>query len=283
MSKLLIEREMIELTQQKTKMIKSGWGDEAIEGSTVEKITYLSDGLKVKGFIAYPNNGKEKYPCIIWCRGGIGDAGTIDNFNARGIFGQLASWGYVVFASQYRGNDGGEGHDNFGGDDVNDILNLVSLAGEFPQADTSKWAIEGWSRGGMMTYLALTKTNIFRTAVIIGGIANLKCTADESPFMKKLFEHYAAKDTFHDLSEICQTRSIINFPDKLPRETSLLILHGTNDNRVPAHDSIDLSYKLLENKIPFRMILYDNGDHFLKAHRKEVDELRKNWYERYLL
>ena len=154
---LIIERNKIELNASQDSMINSGWGEGIIKNTIVEKITYLSDGLKVKGYVAYPKDTSKKYPRIIWNRGGIGNRGLIDSFTARGLFGQLASWGYVVFASQYRGNDGGEGKDEFGGNDLNDVLNLTSLAKEFEFADDNRWGIEGWSRGGMMTYLALTK------------------------------------------------------------------------------------------------------------------------------
>ena len=146
MSKI-IERKEIELSAIQNKMIKSGWGEETLKNTIVEKITYDSDSLKVKGYLARPKDDTGKYPCVIWCRGGIGNAGAIDSFNAKGIFGQIASWGYIVFASQYRGNDGGEGQDEFGGDDVNDVLNLIPLADEIENADKSKWGIEGWSRG----------------------------------------------------------------------------------------------------------------------------------------
>ena len=282
MTELILERESIELTSSQNKMIKSGWGEDSINNSVVEKITYLSDGLKVKGFLAYPTDKSKKYPCIIWCRGGIGNAGVIDNFNARGIFGQLASWGYVVFAPQYRGNDGGEGVDNFGGDDVNDILNLIPIAEEVQNADNTKWAIEGWSRGGMMTFLALTRTNLFKAAVTIGGIANLECNAKESTFMNKLFQSKLGRQEGQNFEGDCYSRSIINFPEKLSRTTPMLLMHGTADNRVPAHHSLDLSYKLLELEIPFRLVLLEEGDHFLKAHRKEVDRLRKEWYAKHL-
>ena len=36
----------------------------------MNKFTYLSDGLKVNGFLAQPKI-KGQYPCIIWNRGGI--------------------------------------------------------------------------------------------------------------------------------------------------------------------------------------------------------------------
>ncbi|MCX7610163.1 MAG: prolyl oligopeptidase family serine peptidase [Ignavibacterium sp.] len=270
------------MTNSQEKMIKSGWGEEVIENSTVEKITYLSDGLKVKGYIAYPKDVEKKYPCVIWCRGGIGNAGAIDSFNARGIFGQLASWGYCVFASQYRGNDGGEGYDNFGGDDLNDILNLIPLANEIPSADTSKWGIEGWSRGGMMTYLTLTKTDLFNCATVIGGIANLRCNSNESKFMRRLYEHTMGRYNTEEFFRNCESRSIINFPEKLSEKTPIMIIHGNNDDRVLPHDSIDLSYKLLELKRKFRLILLEDGDHFLKSHRKKVDELRKEWLNMWL-
>ncbi len=279
---MILEREIINLSSQQEKMIISGSGEDIIENTTVEKITNLSDGLKVKGYIAYPKNVNEKIPCIIWCRGGIGNAGAIDRFNARGIFGQLASWGYCVFASQYRGNDGGEGLDNFGGDDVHDVLNLIPLAEEIPFADTSRWSIEGWSRGGMMTYLTLTKTDLFKSAVVIGGIANLRCNSIESKFMRRLYEHTLGNYDSEDFYQRCESRSIIYFPEKLSEKTPILIIHGNADVRVLPHDSIDLSYKLLELKRNFRLVMLENGDHFLKSHRKEVDKIRKDWLDKCL-
>ncbi len=282
MTNRIISRNNLELSHTQLNMIRSGWGKNAVDKSTVEIITYMSDGIKIQGYLAYPKDSQDKYPCIIWCRGGIGNAGMIDKFNARGIFGQLASWGYVVLASQYRGNAGSEGKDEFGGEDVSDILNLIPLAGEIPNADTNVWGIEGWSRGGMMTYLTLTKTGIFKAAVVTGGIANLRCNAEESTFMKKLYEVTMGKVTTEEFQKKCGERSIIGFADKLNSNTPILILHGSNDKRVLPHDSLDLSYKLLEYKIPFRLVLLENGDHFLKAHRTEVDNMRKEWFEKYL-
>jgi len=279
---MILEREIVHLSPQQEKMIISGWGGDVIENTIVEKITYLSDGLRVKGYIAYPIDKSKKYPCVIWCRGGIGNAGTIDKFNSRGIFGQIASWGYCVFASQYRGNDGGEGFDEFGGNDLNDVLNLIPLADEFPFADTSNWAIEGWSRGGMMTYLTLTKTDLFKCAIVLGGVANLRCNSSESKFMRRLYEHILGKYNTEEFFSKCDERSIINFPDRLSTKTPILIIHGNSDERVLPHDSIDLSYKLLELKKAFRLVMLEGGDHFLKSHRKEVDMLRKDWLLKWL-
>ncbi len=281
MGKLIFNRSEIKLSELQEKMVKNGWGEDAIKKSVVEKITYQSDDLKVNGYLAYPAyiGAKEKYPCIIWNRGGAKESGLIDEFNARGIYGQLASWGYVVFASHYRGNGGSDGRDEFGGSDVNDILNLLKVAEEIPFADTSSWGIEGWSRGGMMTYLTLTKEYKFKAAIVTGGIADLFTVAEKNDSMKRVFHHFISEDNFED--EL-KKRSVINFIDKLSPATPILIIHGADDERIPPEDSLMISQLLLKHKRKHRFVLLEDADHFLKKQRKEVDRLRKEWFEKYL-
>jgi len=47
------------------------------DSTKLTDITYLSEGLKIKGFIAEPK-APGKYPCVIFCRGGNRDFGKID-------------------------------------------------------------------------------------------------------------------------------------------------------------------------------------------------------------
>jgi len=89
--------------------------------------------------------------------------------------------GYVIVASQYRGNGGGEGKEEFGGKDVNDVLNLIPLLSNMPQADTARIGMFGWSRGSMMTYLALTKTTTIKAAVVGSGLTDLITSLKERP------------------------------------------------------------------------------------------------------
>ncbi|HVO75975.1 MAG TPA: prolyl oligopeptidase family serine peptidase [Ignavibacteriaceae bacterium] len=275
---MILDRKKIELNSTQTKLIISGWGDEVYENSIVEKISYLSDNLKVKGYLAYPNDLSRKYPCIIWNRGGYGDKGAIDRFNARGIFGQMASWGYVVFTSQYRGNDGGEGKDEIGGEDVNDILNLMPLADELNFADSSNWGIEGWSRGGMMSYLTLIKNANFRCAVMVGAISNLKEYVLSSDNRNLIYRTMIGEEEFKKKLE---ERTVINFIDKLPIIPYLLI-HGGNDETIPVSQTIEIAKKFDESGIEHRLVILEKGDHYLKKYRKEVDRLKKEWYSKYL-
>jgi len=59
MTSRIIERSEIPLTPQQEKMIASGWGIDAREKAVVEKIIYLSDGLRIEGYLAYPKQQKE--------------------------------------------------------------------------------------------------------------------------------------------------------------------------------------------------------------------------------
>ena len=213
MNSKILYRQIIQLNEQQTKIIRNGWGDEVPDQTTVEQITYLSDGLKIKGYIAYPNDNSQKYPCIIWNRGGIKEEGAIDSFTARGIYGQIASWGYVVFASQYRGNAGSEGKEQLGGDDVNDILNLIALADEIPQANKDIWGIEGWSRGGMMTYLTLSKNANFKCAVLSGAISDIKQFVEGH---EKRIIAYKELLRGSNFEEELEKRSAINFAESCP-------------------------------------------------------------------
>jgi dipeptidyl aminopeptidase/acylaminoacyl peptidase len=282
MSAEILEKRKLDLSDAQKKMIKSGWSKSAVDDAIVEKIYYDSDGVKVSGYVAYPKDFSKKFPSVIWCRGGLGELGVIDEFNAQGIFGTIASWGYAVFATQYRGNDGGEGTDEFGGKDVDDVLNLLSLANEIPNADENNWGIEGWSRGGMMTYLALMRTDIFKAAITIGGVADLRCDKKKSKFVSKLVERTYGKITEEHYRELCESRSVINKAEQINTKTPLLIIHGTSDDRVPVSDSLELTQRLLKFKSNVSLVLLENGTHFLRNHKKELNWLRKNWFDKYL-
>jgi dipeptidyl aminopeptidase/acylaminoacyl peptidase len=274
----IIKREVIVLNDQQNKMIVSGWGKGVFDNTTVEKIDYLSDGLKVHGYIAYPNDQSKKYPCIIWNRGGYENNGVIDQFTARGMFGQIASWGYVVFASQYRGNSRSEGKDEIGGNDVNDIVNMMTLADEFEFADKSKWGIEGWSRGGMMTYLTLLKNPNFRCAVHVGAISDFKNFVETSDKRISIYKNILGEK---DFEKKLDERTILNSVDKLPH-IPYLIMHGKSDETIPVEQSIRIAEKFKKLKYNYRLELFEGGDHYLKKHRKEVDSLRRDWFKKYL-
>src|SRR2546427_1937241 len=116
------------------------------------RVKYLSDDLKVVAYIWQPKGASGKLPLIIFNRGGNQEFGKVLPWQS---VWRYALDGFVVIASQYRGNDGGEGKEEFGGADVHDVLNLIPLAESLGTVDMRNVFLLGWSRGGMQTALAL--------------------------------------------------------------------------------------------------------------------------------
>ena len=247
----------------------------------IEDITYESDGNKVKGYLAYPKN-QGNYPAIIYNRGGNLDFGSLNIFKATFILAKAASWGYVVVGSQYGKNMGGEGGtDEFGGSEVNDILNLIPLLENMEQADTSKLGIYGWSRGGMMTYLTLTKSNRFKAAVVGGGLSDLFLMKKTRPVMEEVYEDLIPNYKQNKVKSL-EKRSAIKFVSKISKTTPILMVHGTSDWRVVPKMGLDLSSAFIKAKIPHRLVMFEGGDHGLNEFNEEVDEMAKHWFDKYL-
>ena len=256
-------------------LAEKGWGKKVVENTIVQKFLYDSEGNNVSGYVSLPKYIKNKLPVIIWNNGGDNKSGLLDDFLAKGILGEIASWNYAVFASQFKNVDG------FKGSEVNNIINLISAIESFDIINTSFIGMEGWSRGGMMSYMTLTKTDKIKCAVIIAGLADLLRNQDTinknnlENFTKQVEPAYYYK---------LKKNSAVNFADKISKNTSVLLIHGTADNKVAYQDSIDMYNKLKSYNIygNYKLKLIEGGDHYLRNSRKEVSELRKNWYDSHL-
>ena len=264
------------------------------EGNLKEKYHYLadvemkiffyeSDGLKVKGYMAYPKDTSKKLPVIIYNRGGNREFGNLNKYKMTFIIAKAASWGYVVLGSQYRGNDGGEGMEEFGGSDVNDVLNLVDVAKSIPFADEAKIGLYGWSRGGMMTYLTLMKSNKFKAAAVGGAVTNLKEMDDKRGGEMGVYVYSELMPGYEkNKDSVMAIRSAIYHADKLPKTTPILLLHGTSDWRVIPEQSLKMALELQKYNVPYRLVMFEGGDHGLREFRKEVNDQVKAWFDKYL-
>jgi len=247
---------------------------------SIREITYISDGLKVKGYIAEPKEEKQ-YPCIIYCRGGNRDFGMITEEKAERVLGHIAKWGYVVIATQYRGVKGGEGKEEFGGSEINDVLSLINVLSVVPKADTSRIGMYGSSRGGMMTYISLTRTDDIDAAVVLSGASDLLDAARRRPEMAAVFSELIPNYSTNKLSEL-KARSAIYWADKLNKSTPILLMHGSLDWRVHPVQALKMADKLFSVGHPFRFVYFEDGSHYLTEHKKDRDEIIKNWFDKYV-
>lgn len=248
--------------------------------ATVQPVVYASGGLKVSGYLATPK-APGPHPAIIFNRGGNREFGAFTDEGAVHVLAKFASWGYVAVASQYRGNGGSEGEEQFGGSDVDDVLNLIPLLEHLAQVDAKRIGMIGWSRGGMMTYLALARTDRIRAAVLEAAITDLAATLRDRPEMEDVVRDLVPN--FEDDRETQLTaRSAIRWPEKLNHRTALLLLHGTADWRVDPRQSLAMAAALLAAKHPFRLVLYEGGDHGLSDYRGEAEAAERAWLDHYV-
>lgn len=244
-------------------------------------ISYLSDGLEIRGIMAKPKKAGT-YPCVIYNRGGNRAFGSLKVAHGAITLGQIAKEGYVVIASQYRGNAGSEGQEEFGGKDVNDVLNLTEVLKEIEGANTDKIGMYGWSRGGMMTYIALTKTDKIKAAVVGGAVSDNYATIKDRPDMEThVFAEVIPNYEQNKEAEL-DKRSAVKWADKFSKNVPILMLHGNADWRVKPEQSLKLAMEFEKHRIPYRLIMFEGGDHGISEHKDEVNEQVINWFDRFL-
>ncbi len=252
-----------------------------IDSIDVYKIAYVSDGLKVHGLLVTPKK-KGTYPCIIYNRGGNRNFGALSEGHGLVALGKIAKEGYVVIASQYRGNAGGEGNEEFGGADVNDVTVLPEVLKEISKADVSRIGMYGWSRGGMMTYIALTKMKNIKAAVVGGAVSDCFGLVNDRPKMESaVLAQVVPAYAEHKQQELTK-RSAVHWVADFPKEVPILMLHGNADWRVKPEQSLQLALEFEKYRIPYRLVMFEGGSHGISEHKKEVNEQVLAWFARFL-
>lgn len=251
-----------------------------LKNTTHYSIAYKSDGLIVTGSMVTPKK-KGKYPCIIFNRGGNRDFGRLNFRMVNKYMTVLAEQGYVVIASNYRGNSGSEGKEEFGGSDVNDVLNLVEALSKEPMANTSKMGIYGHSRGGMMTYKALQNSGVFKTAVVMAGSANEFTSIEDRPELEKNVHAQLIPNYYKNKNDELVKRSVVFWTEEL-NKAPLLLLHGTDDKRVNYSEVKQLATKLDSLNFPYKLVSFNDDDHTLSKNKKKADSIIISWFNKYL-
>jgi len=249
----------------------------------IDDIVYISDGMRVAGHIITPKT-PGPHPCIIYNRGGNREFGANAPLRVALRLARFASWGYVVVASQYRGNGGGtEGVEEFGGAEVADVLNLIPLLESLDkEADASRIGMIGFSRGGLMTYLALAGTDRLRAAAIVAGVTDSRFTIEDRPDMETFVYAELIPDYWIVKEEALIARSPIEWPERLCPTTPILLLHGTADWRVHPTESMRMAEALFELQRPYRFIMYEGADHGISEYRTEAYGEIRLWLNRYV-
>lgn len=252
---------------------------EGYTGVECQRIQYMSDGLKIAGYLWKPRDANGKHlPLVIFNRGGTRERSKLTPWMAGGFY-EFVSRGYVVLASQYRGVDGGEGSEEYGGADVHDVLNLVPAARSLGYVDMDNVFLFGNSRGGMMTYLALKQGMKANAAAVMSGISDLSGNAEDHPeyypeSYRSLIPDYASRP-----ADAMRERSVVAWAETI--RTPLLILHGTADPIVSARRPLELAQRLQALGATYELVMYANDGHGLPMSRVDSDRRVAEWFARY--
>jgi dipeptidyl aminopeptidase/acylaminoacyl peptidase len=246
----------------------------AVEDGRCCQLVYSSGGLRVSGYIVRPPRLDEPRPTIIHARGGNRELGAIGPLTLLDFL-SLAEAGYIVIGSQYRGGPGAEGRDEFGGDDLQDLLSLVPLAHARAEVDARNLFLWAVSRGGMMAALALRTGMRVRAAAMRAPIVDLAEFAALRPDMRDLFEDLMP-DYAADPERALARRSAIHWTHEL--RIPMFIVHAREDQRVPVSQSQRLAEALRSQGREAKLIVYDRDSHLLLLHRARYLDAVTAWF-----
>lgn len=250
------------------------------EAVTLHAIRYASSGLTIHGWMAVPPVHHGPLPAIIFNRGGSGPRGALSAEAAMSIIGLYASWGYVCIASNYRGVGGSEGHaESWGAEDVDDAMACLPLLQSLSYVDNARIGLIGGSRGGMMAFQMLARTDVFRAAVTFGAPTIIHREPSDA-YIRSTMRKHLPPDSIEQVE--AEKRSVVTFADRLSKSTPLLLLHGTGDRRVPAEHALHLALELQRLQHPYKLVMYDNADHVLAGRRNESNADIRWWMDRYV-
>lgn len=247
--------------------------------SKTEKIFYWSDGLKVVTYLSVPAiTPKSKLPVIIFNRGSY-----IRNdiaFVHAPLFQKLVKGGFIVIAPALRESEGGDGKDEIGGKELDDILNIVPLLSALPFADTSNIFMLGESRGGIMTYIALHKKISVKAVATIGAITDMEMFLRDNPAAGQLLKQ-VCPGYEDNKQQALDDRSAIKWAEDI--NVPVLIMQGQADPQVKPLHSLLLAGKLQELGKVYQLLILEGGNHILSDRWvEERDRQVIDWFKKYL-
>lgn len=230
----------------------------------VELFTFkTSDGVDLNGYMLKPAgfDPQKKHPVLMYVYGGPGHQEVADGWSngARPLwFQMLAQRGYIVVCVDNRGT-------GYRGADFRDVTYMqLGKYETIDQIETAKWlakqnyvdpsriGIWGWSYGGYLASLCITKgADVFKMAIAVAPVTTWR-------FYDTIYtERYLR--TPQENPEGYDNNSPINFANLL--KGKFLLVHGTGDDNVHFQNSVMFSEALIQANKPFEQAYYPNKAH----------------------
>lgn len=225
----------------------------------------VSDSLELNAYIIKPANFDStcKYPLLMSVYGGPQSQDVVDEWDFSMAWQQyIAQQGVVVACVDNRGTDG-RGEEfrkstfmRLGILETEDQVNAARFLGLKPWINREQIGIWGWSYGGYMTLMCLTRsTGVFKFGIAVAPVTDWK-------FYGNIYtERYMRKPKDNQKGYL--ESSPLNRASQL--SGSLLLVHGTADDNVHVQNSLEMSQQLIKYGKQFSQFMYPDKDHSIKG------------------
>lgn len=224
----------------------------------------------------------KKYPVLMYMYGGPGHQTVTNSWDDGNYmwFQMLLQKGYIVVSVDNRGTDAaGEvfrksTYLQLGKYETEDQIASAKYLASLPYIDGARIGAFGWSFGGYLSSLCLSKGNdVFKAAIAVAPVTNWKWydTIYTERYMRTPKEN----------NDGYENNSPINFADKI--KGAYLLVHGMADDNVHFQNAAEMAAALIDANIPFDQAFYPNKNHGiyggatrLHLYKKMTDFLMKN-------
>ena len=262
--------------------------DEFLRSVTVgskEKVAFESrDGTPIEAFVTKPPgfSAGRKYPTLLHIHGGpVGQFGYGYDFSNQ----YLASQGYVVVEPNPRGSTG-RGQEfiraiyrTWGITDYDDVIAAIDHVVEAGYADPDRLGVHGYSYGGYLTNVVITRTGRFKAAASGAGHSFIAANYGHDIYQKwynwELGVPWENQEKYARLSPLLRAGEV---------STPTMFFGGRNDWNVPVLNA-ELFYQSLKKRgIDTELVVYPDTHHGGWSEKFEKDRLvrMRQWFDRYL-
>ncbi|MFA6219750.1 MAG: S9 family peptidase [Erythrobacter sp.] len=251
------------------------------------------DGQGIEGILIEPVGGIPRggAPLIIDVHGGPEQHETGGWNTGYSSPGQLAAGhGYAVFLPNYRGSTGygtafaRQHQGRYTDPEFTDLVDAKRALVAAGIADPDRVGMTGGSYGGYATAWAATaQSEEFAAGVMFVGISNQVSKFGTTDIPREMRNVHALAWPWDDWQAMLEI-SPIYYAGRA--QTPLLIMHGTEDRRVPPGQAFELyrAIKLRRPDTPLRLVLYPGEGHgnTQAAARYDYTLRMLQWFDTYL-
>lgn len=220
-----------------------------------------SEGVSLNGWMMKPADfdKSKKYPVLMFVYGGPGSQTVTNAMSGNYWWHQmLCQQGYMVVSVDNRGT-GARGRDfrtqtygQLGNLETKDQIEGAKWLAKQSYVDADRIGIWGWSYGGYMSSLCLSKgAEVFKTAIAVAPVSNWR-------FYDSIYtERYMGLP--QDNGDGYDDNSPINHVDKM--KGNYLLVHGTGDDNVHYQNSVEMTDALIDADVQYDFAMYPERNH----------------------